>query len=146
MAQTTGSISWANCLIEISINDSAWTDISGMTNAVKVDGGERAMAEFFTATGDIPILTKGKRSSLEVTGSAVYTELAEIAEIIRVAYEAGNILYFRWSPKGGAGGTFSYKCNGVPTKPVYPQGAADSADAIPCEFTIKTKEIVKSTL
>lgn len=150
MAQTTGSLSWANSKIEISKDaGTTWVDISGFTNSIAVDGGERATSEFFTATGDIPIVTAGKRGLLEITAKCVYTEDATNAPFIIVheASEAQTALMIRWSPKGGAVGNFRFTSSaGQVTKPVYPQGAADSADAIPVEFTIKCGSITKTTI
>lgn len=150
MAQTTGSLSWANCKIELS-DDSGdtWTDISGFTNSISVDGGERATSEYFTATGDIPIVTSGKRGLIEITTKCVYTEDAANAPYIMVheANEAQDPLMIRWSPKGGAVGDFQFASSaGQCAAPVYPQGAADSADAIPIEFTIKCGSITKSVI
>lgn len=150
MAQTTGSLSWANCKIELS-DDSGdnWTDISGFTNSISVDGGERATSEYFTATGDIPIVTSGKRGLIEITTKCVYTEDAANAPYIMVheANEAQDPLMIRWSPKGGAVGDFRFASSaGQCAAPVYPQGAADSADAIPIEFTIKCGSITKSVI
>lgn len=150
MAQTTASLSWANCKIELSSDSgSTWKDISGFTNSISVDGGERATSEYFTATGDIPIVTAGKRGLLEITTKCVYTEDAADAPFIMVhtANEAQTPLQIRWSPKGGSIGNFRFTSSaGQCTKPVYPQGAADSSDAIPVEFTIKCSSIAKSTI
>lgn len=150
MAQTTASLSWANCKIELSDDAGvSWVDISGFTNSIAVDGGERATSEFFTAAGDIPIVTAGKRGLIEVTAKCVYTEDASNAPFIMVheASEGQTPLQIRWSPKGGATGNFRFTSSaGQCVKPVYPQGAADSADAIPVEFTIKCGSITKSTI
>ena len=146
MSQTQNALSWANCRIELSPDTMTWTDVSGFSNSVKVDGGERAVSEFFTVDGDTPILTQGKRSALEVAIKAVYTEEgSDPFALALTAYEAGSPLYARWSPKGGTTGNFLYTTSkGVCTKPVYPQGAADSADALPAEVTIKVASIAKS--
>jgi hypothetical protein len=150
MAQTTGSLSWANCKIELSKDAGvSWKDISGFTNSIAVDGGERATAEFFTALGDIPIVTAGKRGLIEITAKCVYTEDAADAPFIMVheGSEAQTPLMIRWSPKGGLSGNFRFTSSaGQCVKPVYPQGAADSADAIPVEFTIKCGSITKSVI
>jgi hypothetical protein len=134
--------------VELSINGSSWTDVSGLANSVKVDGGERAVSEFFTLNGDTPVLTKGKRSSLEVTLMGLYTEVAsELYDLATAAYEAGSALYIRWSPKGGASTNFRYTSSvGIVTKPVYPAGAADSADAVATEITLKVASITKSAV
>ena len=150
MPQTTGAISWSDCKIQIS-NDifvAHDVDVSGFSNSVKVSGGERATAEFFTVYGDTPIVTKGKRSALEITVQVVYTEgVAEAYEVVRALYESGGLLSIKWSPKGGSTGKFSYLTSpGYITKPPYPGGASDSADALSFEISLKATLITKSVV
>lgn len=148
MPQTTNAISFANCKIELSANGSAWTDVSGFANSVSVDGGERAVSEFFTMDGDTPILTSGKRSSLEVNIKAVYTEAGSDPYAMAIAaYEGNTNLYARWSPKGGLSTNFQFTTGkGIVVAPVYPQGAADSADAVQIEVQLKVPTITKSVV
>ena len=150
MTQTLNSMSWANCKIELSDDAGVnWRDISGFSNSVSVDGGERATAEFFTADGGTPIITAGKRSAIEVGVKAVYTEDATFAPFImaQTAYDNHTLLQLRWSPKGGSIGQFRFTtAQGYCTKPVLPTGAADSSDAIPVELTLKVASITKSTI
>lgn len=148
MAQTTNALSWANATISLSANGTTWTDISGFANSVSVDGGERATSEFFTVDGDTPIVTSGKRGFLEITIKAVYTEAGSDAYAMGMtAYENNTPLYARWVPKGSGTGAFVFTTSiGRVTKPIYPQGAADSADAIQFELGISCGSITKSTL
>jgi len=148
MAQTTNALSWANCKIELSTNGSSWTDVSGFANSVGVDGGERATSEFFTVDGDTPIVTAGKRGFLEITIKAVYTEAGSDAYAMGIAaYEGNSALYARWTPKGSGAGAFVFTTSaGRVTKPIYPQGAADSADAIQFELGISCGSITKTNL
>lgn len=143
MTQTSNAFSWANCVISLSTNGSVWTDVSGFSNSVEVDGGERAVSEFFTVDGDTPILTAGKRSLLEITLKAVYTEAGSDPFALGLAaYEAGSALYIKWVPKSG-GYTYTSSA-GIVASPVYPSGAADSADAIATELVLKVASITKS--
>lgn len=148
MAQTTNALSWANATISLSANGTNWTDISGFANSVSVDGGERATSEFFTVDGDTPIVTSGKRGFLEITIKAVYTEAGSDAYAMGMtAYENNTPLYAKWVPKGSGTGAFVFTTSiGRVTKPIYPQGAADSADAIQFELGISCGSITKSTL
>lgn len=148
MAQTTNAISWKDCKIEMSANGTAWTDVSGFSNSVKVDGGERAIGEFFTVDGDTPILTAGKRSALTVTVAAVYTEAGSDPYALAVAaYEDCTPLYVRWSPKGGNATNFQFTTSsGFVTQPVYPAGAADSGDPISIEVAVQVASITKSVV
>jgi len=136
--------------VELSDDDgSNWVDISGFANSVSVDGGERAIGEFFTAEGDTPIVTSGKRGLLEITIKAVYTEDAADAPYImaQTAYDNHTNLRVRWSPKGGNIGDFRFTADDAPIiGPVFPQGSADSADAIPIEIKLKTLGVTKATI
>jgi hypothetical protein len=146
VAQTTGALSWIDAVMEVSTDGISYYDVSGSSNAVKVDGGERAISEFFTANGDTPILTRGKRSKLEVTFAGVYTEVTgELFDRMIGVYEAATTMYFRWSVKTHGTGVFIFSTSaGYLTKPVYPQGASDSADAVQIEATISVASIAKS--
>ena len=148
MAQTTDGMSFKDCKIETSANGSSWTDISGFANSLDVSGGERKLEETFTYSGDVPILTAGKRGALEVKVKAVYTEGAsDPTEVVRAAYEGGTSLYVRWSPKGGTTGQFQYAtAAGKVTTPVYPKGDAESAAAVMIEFTLKTPSVTKAAV
>lgn len=148
MAQTTDAISFKDCKIELSSNGSSWTDASGFSNKVEIGGGERQHAEFFTADGDTPILTVGKRSSFEVSANVVYTEGgAEPFEMVRAAYEGATTLYLRWSPKGGGVGTFQFTAGpGFVLTPIYPGGDASTPDVLAVEFTLRTLTISKATV
>lgn len=146
MPQTTSAISFKDCKIEFSSNGSSWTDASGFSNKVEVGGGERAFGEFFTALGDTPILTIGKRSTFEITMNAVYTEGgAEPSEMVRAAYENASAFYVRWSPKGGTTGNFVFTSGvGYVLSPTYPGGDASTPDVVVIEFTLRTLSITKS--
>lgn len=146
MAQTTGAMSFRNAKIEISTNGTTWTDISGFANEISLSGGDRQLGEAFTFDGDTPIIVVGKRSTLDVTVKALYTEGSnDPFEIVRAAYEGGTNLYVRWSPKGGSTGAFIYTSDaGYVQNAPYPVGSASSADAVLLEFTVKTPRITKS--
>jgi len=148
MPQTTSAISFKDAKIEISANGSSWTDMSGFSNKVEVGGGERQSAEFFTALGDTPILTIGKRGTFEITSNVVYTEGGgEPSEMVRAAYENATNLYLRWSPKGGTSGQFMFTSGpGYVLSPSYPGGDASTPDVIAIEFTLKTLSITKSVV
>lgn len=143
MAQTTDGITFKNCKLEMSVNGSVWTDISGFAASVEVGGGERETGEAFTFDGDTPILLAGKRGALEVKAKIVYTEgVSEAQETIRAAYEGATPFYLRWTPKGTG---FLYTTSaGIPVSPPYPGGEAESADTLIGEYTIKVKSITKS--
>ena len=150
MAQTTNAMSWANCKIELSDDDGgSWIDISGFSNSLSVDGGERQVGEFFTCDGDTPIVTYGKRNMLTITIQVVYTEGAADEPYIMAATadEGNNPLLVKWSPKGGSAGNFEFESSDAyVTSPVYPQGAADSPDAIALEISLSCGGITRATV
>jgi hypothetical protein len=148
MAQTTNAISFKDAKIELSTNGSVWTDASGFSNKVEVGGGERAFGEFFTADGDTPILTVGKRSSFELRGNVVYTEAGgEPWDMVYNAYAGATVLYMRWSPKGGQTGELQFTTGpGYVLTPVLPQGDASTPDVLALEFTLRTLSIAKATV
>lgn len=148
MPQVTNAISFKNCKVEISTNGTTWTDISGFANSIEVSGGDRQTGETYTFDGDTAIIAVGKREPWEITLKVVYTEgVNEPFEVVRAAYESGTSLYVRWSPKGGASGSFQYtSAAGVVTAVTYPSGEAGSGDPLLVEFTVKVPGIVKGTV
>jgi len=148
MAQTTGQISFKDVKLEISPDNSVWTDISGFSASVTVAGGERITGKAFTFDGDVPLQGVGKREMLTVTSSIVYTEGAsDPTETIRAIYEAGSDFYKRWSPKGGDSAEFLYTtAAGVVMQPTYPSGEAGSGDPIMWDFVLETPQITKSAV
>lgn len=143
MAQTTSGVSGRALYVAIATN-TAYTAISGLAASVEVDGGERNMGETFTAEGDTPIVTPGKRAALNVKVKAVYTEAtAEAYQLVKTAYEAASALYVRWAPKGATTGYEQYTtAQGVVTNPPY-QGVADVGDgsALMVEFSVMVPSI-----
>lgn len=146
MAQTTNAISFRAGRVEISINGTVWTDISGFSASITVDGGERETEDTQTFDGDTPILTAGKRGSLEVKVKIVYTEgVSDPQEVVRTAYEAASALYVRWYPKGSTSGNFLYTTDpGIVKNHPYPGGEAESAAAVATGFTLATAKVTKS--
>lgn len=148
MAQATGQITFRDCQIDISINGTTWTDISGYANSIGVGGGERSIGEFFTADGDTPLLGAGKRSALEITSKIVYTEGAsDPFETIRQAYENTTPFYIRFSPKGGDVGEFMFTSgSGIVKNAPYPQGEVQEGEPTSIEFTVVVPSLTKSVV
>ena len=148
MPQATDSISFKDAHIEISDDDVTYTDISGYSNKVEIGGGERMSGEFFTADGDTPILTVGKRGSFDIGANVLYSEGAQAPYLtIKDAYENATQIYLRWAPAGNTVGNKRYTAGpGYILSPVYPAGDASSPDPIACEFTIKTLTVTTDTI
>lgn len=148
MAQTTGAISFGDCKVESSPDNSNWADISGFSSTVSIDGGERATGVKFTFDGDTAILRSGKRGILTVTINLAYTEGgSDPVETVRAIYEAGSDYYLRWSPKGGDSSEFLYTTDaGVVKRPLYPFGDAESADPVMVDLVLETPKVTKSAV
>lgn len=147
MAQGTG-ISAKAQYVAISTDGSSFTDISGYSNTVEPDGGERKAGEFFTFDTDYPGLTRGKRESIDVKVNILYTEGGSDAwATVNTAYENNSALYVRWAPQGNTTGYSRYTTGaGIVTSMVYPKGEAESPDAIMCEMTLKVATITKAAI
>lgn len=147
MAQTTGAMSFAVHEVGISANGSAWTDISGYSASVAVDGGDRMTGEDYTGEGDTAILTYGKREPLEITVKVVFTDgVSDPAETVRAAYEGNTAMYVRYSPQGQIGDFLYTSSEGRVINHTYPQGEAGSADPVMLEFTVRCATLTKSVL
>ena len=150
MAQTTGGLSFYAALVKISAASDGWgtmSDISGEGAAVAPAGGDRAFGEVNTFTGDVPIVTPGKRASVGVTVRIVYTVSATEAFVqVKALYEAaGGICFLSWSPGGDATVVYEVWRNstegGIITAFSYPGGEAGDGAPCMCEFTVTGSEI-----
>ena len=146
MAQTTDGLSFIAARAFVSPDGSTWTDLSGFGVSIAVSGGSRGAGEKNTFDGDTPIVTAGKRSSIDLVVRFVYTEEAsDPFEVLRAQYEtAGGLLYAQYTPKEPGGFWFSTGA-GVMQELEYPQGESDSADPVLSEFTVKCAKLTKAT-
>lgn len=111
MAQTTGAFSKSNYKIEVSVNGSSWTNISGMAADVKTSGGEQLTGEQQTAENQAPVVVaSNKTAAVKVDVNILYTETAgEAFQVVWSRYESSTkTIWLRWSPKGGATGDERY--------------------------------------
>lgn len=145
MAQTTDGLSFIRAKVFVSPDGSTWTDASGFGASIAVSGGARGAGEQNTFDGDTPIVTAGKRVGIDLTVRFVYTEGApDPFEIVRAQYETeGGPLYVQYTPVEPSG--FWFKTGAaIITELQYPQGDADSADAVLSEFTVKCAALEKA--
>lgn len=147
MAQITGAVSARNAVVEISTDGSTWTDVSGAANKVDPGTTGRDFGETNTFDGDSPIVTSGKKKSVELSVSIVYTEGGSDAfEIFRSAYENQTDIYLRYSPKGSTTGYNLYTSSvGKVFDFMYPAIDAGSAAAIMVDLKFRASSITKST-
>ena len=148
MAQTQNAMSGRDCQVEMSNDGTTFTDISGWSNLVEPDGGERDSEEAHTFDGHIPIVTFGKLSGFTIKVKVVYTEEdTDPVEVIRGYYEAGSDFYLRWAPNGGATGDYQYTTSkGQVVSPTYPGVDSESAAPMAIEFEVKCATISKAAV
>ncbi len=147
MAQATDGITFKNVKIESSTDGVSWTNQSGESNMVEIDGGDRDTADTFTADTDTPIVSTGKRKSIGVTITSIWRKVAgSLYALAKASYENDSLLYVRWSPEGGAGGTEVFTASGKVTAQPYPSGDAGSADLIMTKVKMQVSKITQSTL
>lgn len=157
MAQTTGAEARAGYKIEASVNGSSWTDISGQSNSVTVDGGEQIVGEQNTADGQAPVVTgSNKVGSSTVTVSSLYTETAaESWRVVRDRYiGTDKTIFLRYCPKGGASAERRYVCandaNTAVAVPIVncslPAGDANSGDPLMFEFSVRAPRLFEEAV
>lgn len=158
MTQTTGAFNIRNCKVEVSVNGSSWTDISGSAAGLEAPEQVRVADYQHTLDGDAAIVLPGKLEPTEVTCKFVHTEVAsEAAEVLRTAFEndGTGVIYFRYTPRGATTGNYIYTaCKDAGTALacpvssfVYP-GASEANDAKPIlgSFKVLVPCFVKSAV
>ena len=150
MAQTTGAMSGVSLKVQVSNNNSDWTDISGTANSVTPSGFSRQSGETYTFSGDHAIIGKGKREPIEFEVNCVYTELDNEAFVLAWAeFDAddGDALWVRYSPGGGVTGNAAYtSTTGIVLSCLPPSAEAAPGDPLSASITVKCASVDKSTL
>lgn len=153
MAQTTGGKTFRKASVDLSSDNSSWTEMDGFGAAIAVSGGTRVAPEQHTFEGDTPVVKGGARGAVDLEIRFIYTETAdEPFEVARTIYEtAGAECYVRYSPDSdstsGGASPFRFstgKC--VMTDFVYPQGEARGNEVILSGFTVKAPSLTKSVV
>ncbi len=143
MAQTTNSVAMACGKLEVSTDNSNWTDISGDAQSVEGTEQTRISGEGYTFDGDKAIVKGGKREPMELVFVLMYTEEdSEAYETVREIFEAagcGSDFYVRWSPRGGDAGHEQITSDtGILISFTYPPMDATAGGPILAGFTLKT--------
>ena len=145
MAQSTGALSFYAAAVHWAASSKVWSalsDISGEGASIAAAGGDRSFGEVNTFSGDVPIVTPGKRGSVSVTVRFAYTDSStEAFHEIRALYEtAGGEIFLAWSPNNTATAYFEVWRNsaygGIITAFSYPSGEAGDGAPAMCEFTV----------
>lgn len=106
MAQTQDAVSQSNFQLQVSLDGTAWTDISGNATAISTSGGEQQIGSVNTADGDAAIVTPSQKyAPTDFTISIVYTKTTgEAFDIVMTQWEsADKSIYVRYAPEGGIG-------------------------------------------
>jgi hypothetical protein len=150
MAQTTGAMSGVGLKVQVSNNNSTWTDISGQASSVTPSGFARQSGEAYTYDGDHPVIGKGKREPIELEINCVYTELADEAFALAWAEfdaDGGDDFWVRYSPGGGTTGDDAFtSTTGVIISCLPPPSEAAPGDPLMASMTVKCASVDKSTL
>ncbi len=150
MAQTENAIWGGAAKVEISVNGSDWTPISGHAQRVMPDEVTRRTGEKWTFDGEYPIVKVGKRNSIGITVGVIYTEEATDAfEVVRAQFEAagGGTLYLKWSPSGGSGGDFVYTTDaGFVSAFNYAPVDSEEDGPMDNDFSMQCAQITKSVV
>jgi hypothetical protein len=148
MTQTTGGITLRATKVEISTDNSNWTNISGEFNSIENSGGEVGTGEVYTADGDYPIVGIGKIAMMESKIKVVYVETAGSAwNAFWSAYKNGTNIYVRYSPQGGNSGNLLFTSGkGYVTTPVLPAGEVSDGTPVMVELTFKHPGFTPTTI
>jgi len=148
MAQTTSARSMRNVVLEVSHTLGTWADISGVTNAVEVSGGDRITGEAYTADGDRPIVLFGKLEPLDVEARIVFSDNStEAWSVLEPLYVNGTSLRLRWAISGNNTGSYRFMadtCN--ITQFGYPGGEVEDGAPILTTLAVKTGKITWAAL
>lgn len=148
MAQTTGAMSFVNCLLEVKIAGGSFADMGGSSNKLEVSGFDRITGKAFSQVGGTPIITAGKLDEGEIKLSLIYTEVSgEAWKTLWDAYLAGTQAQVQWTPKGTGTGNFQFtSALGYLKNVTPPQGESASGDPIMCEATLVTGSYSRAAL
>ena len=152
MAQTTHGLSFFAATVDVSGNNSDWTELEGYGISVAVSGGDRNAGDANTFDGDTPIVKSGKRTPIDVVVRYVYTEETAasggaFATVLAQYETAGGALYLRYSPRGYTSDYFEFTTGlGIVTTFKYPQGEAAPGDIVDGEFTVRTGVLSQGTV
>ena len=137
MTQTTQSLTVIDAKLEYSTDNAIWHDISGSTNKATPGGGERATQETATLGTEAPIVSVGRRKSVTLTISGLYTEaVGEAFSLLYTLSQNKTPLYVRYWPKGGQAGEWGWLSGpGYITSMLPPEVDANSEALLPFTAT-----------
>lgn len=130
MTVMTDPISFASVDIFGSPDGTTWTEYSGESGAIAMDGFEANTGTFFTAEG--PAVARGINGPGTITLTVGYREGATtLFRVLEGAYVNKTDFYFRWIPKGATTGNRRYSTSkGVVSNQPMPVGDPESGDVV----------------
>ena len=152
MAQMTGGLAAVGGKLEISTNNSDWTDISGWAAGISFSGYDRQSGEAFTFDGDTAVVKFGKLNPTECEVKLLYTE--ETTGGWKLVWgqhitAGGGMLMVRWSPKGGDTTDeyrFTSGSDAKATVILPPDGEAGPGDPVMAAFSVKSAAFTQSAV
>lgn len=148
MSKTVGALSAKNVKLEVSPDNATWINISGSSNAITPSGGKAKTGEMNVFGDSAPVTVMGNSDPVELTIVAIYTEVDEEAvDVMGDAYTAGVSYYLRYSPKGGASGTWMFTSDeGNFIQAVTPEVNADDTKPVTVKAVFRCGKMTKSVV
>ena len=104
MAQTTDFFGKSCGFIEVSANNSDWTDISNVIDKVEPSEQTIKTGEMYTQDGENAIITGGKNEPIELALSGVYSDNgSEGYAVVKALRSCNADIYVRYGPNDTTG-------------------------------------------
>jgi len=146
MTQTVDFFGKSCGFVEVSSNNSDWTDISNVIDKVEPSESTIKTGEVYTQDGDNPILTSGKNEPLELALAGVYSDLAtEGYTVVKALISCGAAIYVRYGPNDTTGDPEFTTGSGVFSGFQEPGLDAEDPVAMAWGFKIKVPSITKGS-
>jgi hypothetical protein len=156
MPQTNTALNTIDAVVEVSVNGTAWTNISGSTNKVEPPEITADIGSVATLEGQYKIVRAGKFNPAEIKVTIVYSENAA-TEAFAILYTQANLpgkpIYLRWTPGGSNGEDRFFTADATDQKAVgrisrlqIPGADAETPAPTLLSFTIVATKIGKEHL
>lgn len=100
MAQTTDYFGGSCGFVQVSRNNSDWTDISNVIDTVEPGEQTWKTGEVYTQDGAYAIITGGKGEPVEIDLKGVYSDNAsEGYTVLKTLLACNAAVYLRWGPR-----------------------------------------------
>jgi hypothetical protein len=135
----TNTMSSKDAAVQIDFASSAFAaavDICSEVTQVEVDGGEYETSTINRLCGLAPFTYVGNLQPFDVVVTALFTdgETTDLHETLNT--NKGEIVWLRWSPKGGSSGNRRFTGSGVLYRVDLPPLDASSSDPITYQFAV----------